>query len=175
MMIFGMTTFTFVHVLLSLIGIFSGFVVVFGLLVAKRLDGWTTLFLASTVLTSVTGFLFPFHRFLPSHGVGILSLLALAIAIFARYGRHLAGLWRRTYAIMAVIALYLNVFVLIVQLFQKVPALKAIAPTQSEAPFKVTQLDRSAHLFAAPGRAAEQVSKQVGPHQSGRLRHRASV
>jgi len=140
MMIFGMTTFTFVHVLLSLIGIFSGFVVVFGLLVAKRLDGWTTLFLASTVLTSVTGFLFPFHGFLPSHGVGILSLLALAIAIFARYGRHLAGLWRRTYVITAVIALYLNVFVLIVQLFQKVPALKAIAPTQSEAPFKVTQL-----------------------------------
>ena len=140
MMIFGMTTFTFVHVLLSLIGIFSGFVVVFGLLVAKRLDGWTTLFLASTVLTSVTGFLFPFHGFLPSHGVGILSLLALAIAIFARYGRHLAALWRRTYAITAVIALYLNVFVLIVQLFQKVPALKAIAPTQSEAPFKVTQL-----------------------------------
>ena len=139
-MIFGMTTFTFVHVLLSLIGIFSGFVVVFGLLVAKRLDGWTTLFLASTVLTSVTGFLFPFHGFLPSHGVGILSLLALAIAIFARYGRHLAGLWRRTYVITAVIALYLNVFVLIVQLFQKVPALKAIAPTQSEAPFKVTQL-----------------------------------
>ena len=139
-MTFGMTTFTFVHVLLSLIGIFSGFVVVFGLLVAKRLDGWTTLFLASTVLTSVTGFLFPFHGFLPSHGVGILSLLALAIAIFARYGRHLAGLWRRTYVITAVIALYLNVFVLIVQLFQKVPALKAIAPTQSEAPFKVTQL-----------------------------------
>ena len=139
-MIFGMTTFTFVHVLLSLIGIFSGFVVVFGLLVAKRLDGWTTLFLASTVLTSVTGFLFPFHGFLPSHGVGILSLLALAIAIFARHGRHLAGLWRRTYVITAVIALYLNVFVLIVQLFQKVPALKAIAPTQSEAPFKVTQL-----------------------------------
>ena len=140
MMTFGMTTFTFVHVLLSLIGIFSGFVVVFGLLVAKRLDGWTTLFLASTVLTSVTGFLFPFHGFLPSHGVGILSLLALAIAIFARHGRHLTGLWRRTYVITAVIALYLNVFVLIVQLFQKVPALKAIAPTQSEAPFKVTQL-----------------------------------
>ena len=139
-MIFVMTTFTPVHVLLSLIGIFSGFVVVFGLLVAKRLDGWTTLFLASTVLTSVTGFLFPFHGFLPSHGVGIISLLALAIAIFARYGRHLAGSWRRTYVITAVIALYLNVFVLIVQLFEKVPALKAIAPTQSEAPFKVTQL-----------------------------------
>jgi len=139
-MIFVMTTFTPVHVLLSLIGIFSGFVVVFGLLAAKRLDGWTALFLASTVLTSVTGFLFPFHGFLPSHGVGIISLLVLAIAIFARYGRHLAGSWRRTYVITAAIALYLNVFVLIVQLFEKVPALKAIAPTQSEAPFKVTQL-----------------------------------
>src|SRR6267378_3521796 len=121
MMIFGMTTFTFVHVLLSLIGIFSGFVVVFGLLVAKRLDGWTTLFLASTVLTSVTGFLFPFHGFLPSHGVGILSLLALAIAIFARYGRHLAGLWRRTYAITAVRDLCLHVVVMAVQLARKLP------------------------------------------------------
>jgi hypothetical protein len=139
-MIFGMTTITIVHVLLSLIGIFSGFVVVFGLLVAKRLGGWTTLFLASTVLTSVTGFLFPFHGFLPSHGVGIISLLVLAIAIFARYGRHLAGLWSRTYVITSVIALYLNVFVFIVQLFRKVPALKALAPTQSEAPFKVAQL-----------------------------------
>ena len=139
-MIFGMTTFTFVHVLLSLIGIFSGFVVVFGLLKAKRLDGWTALFLVSTVLTSVTGFLLPAHRFMPSHGVGIISLIVLAIAIFARYARHLAGAWRRIYVITAVIALYLNVFVLIVQLFQKVPALKAMAPTQSEAPFKVTQL-----------------------------------
>ena len=139
-MIFGMTTFTIVHVLLSLIGIFSGFVVVFGLLVAKRLDGWTALFLASTVLTSVTGFLFPFHGFLPSHGVGIISLLVLALAIFARYGRQLASSWRRTYVITAVIALYLNVFVFIVQLFRKVPALKALAPTQSEEPFKVAQL-----------------------------------
>jgi hypothetical protein len=139
-MIFGMTTLTFVHVVLSLIGIFSGFVVVFGLLAANRHDGWTMLFLASTVLTSVTGFLFPFHGFLPSHAVGLISLLVLAIAIFARYGRHLAGFWRRTYVITAVVALYLNVFVLIVQLFRKVPALKAIAPTQSEAPFKVTQL-----------------------------------
>ena len=138
-MISGMTTFTFVHVLLSLIGIFSGFVVVLGLLKAERLDGWTALFLVSTVL-SVTGFLLPAHRFMPSHGVGIISLIVLAIAIFARYARHLAGAWRRIYVITAVIALYLNFFVLIVQLFQKVPALKAVAPTQSEAPFKVTQL-----------------------------------
>ncbi len=82
-MILGMTTFTFVHVVLSLIGILSGFVVVFGLLAGKRLDGWTALFLVTTVLTSVTGFLFPFHKFLPSHGIGIVSLVVLAIAIFA--------------------------------------------------------------------------------------------
>jgi hypothetical protein len=88
----------------------------------------------------VTGFLFPFHKFLPSHGVGIVSLIVLAIAIFARYGRHFAGAWRRTYAISAVTALYLNVFVLVVQLFMKVAALKELAPTQSEPPFKATQL-----------------------------------
>src|SRR6202171_2088924 len=139
-MIFGMTTFTFVHVVLSLIGIFSGLLVMFGLFAAKRLDGWTALFLVTTVLTSVTGFFFPFHGFLPSHGVGIISLLVLVVAIFARYGRHLAGGWRRTYAITAMIALYLNVFVLIVQAFRKVPALEAVAPTQSEPPFKITQL-----------------------------------
>jgi hypothetical protein len=139
-MILGMTLLTFAHVVLSLIGILAGFVVVLGLLTTKRLDGWTALFLASTVLTSVTGFLFPFHRFLPSHGVGITSLIVMATAIFARRARHLAGAWRRTYVLSAVIALYLNVFVLIVQLFRKVPALKAMAPTQSEPPFKVTQL-----------------------------------
>jgi hypothetical protein len=139
-MILGITTLTFAHVLLSLIGIFAGFFVVLGLLTAKRLDGWTALFLASTVATSVTGFMFPFHKFLPSHAFGILSLIVLPIAMFARYGRHLAGGWRRTYAITAMIALYLNVFVLIAQLFMKVPALKAVAPTQSEPPFKITQL-----------------------------------
>ena len=128
-MILGMTTFTFVHVVLSLIGIFSGFVVVFGLLAAKQLDGWTALFLVTTVLTSATGFLFPFHTFLPSHGVGIVSLIVLAIAIFARYVRQLAGAWRRTYVITAIVALYLNVFVLIAQLFLKVPALKAMRAT----------------------------------------------
>jgi len=139
-MILGMTTLTFVHVVLSLIGILSGFVVVFGLLAAKRLDAWTALFLLTTVLTSVTGFFFPFHRFMPSHGVGIVSLLVLAVAILARYGRHLVGAWRRIYAVTAVIALYLNVFVLIVQAFLKVPALKAMAPTQSEPPFLAAQL-----------------------------------
>jgi hypothetical protein len=102
-----MTLFTILHVVLSLIGILAGFVVVLGLLAAKRLDGWTVLFLAPTVLTSVTGFLFPFHRFLPANGVGIISLIVLASAIFARYARHLAGAWRRTYVVSAAIALYL--------------------------------------------------------------------
>ncbi len=139
-MIFGMTLLTFVHVLLSLIGIGSGFVVLFGLLASRRLNGWTALFLVTTVLTSVTGFLFPFHRFLPSHGVGVISLIVLAVAIFARYTRQLAGAWRRSYVICATTALYLNVFVLAVQLFEKVPALKAMAPTQSEPPFKIAQL-----------------------------------
>src|SRR3989442_15084441 len=125
-MIFGMTLLTFVHVLLSLIGIGSGFVVLFGLLASRRLNGWTALFLVTTVLTSVTGFLFPFHRFLPSHGVGVISLIVLAVAIFARYTRQLAGAWRRSYVICAMTALYLNVFVLAVQLFEKVPALKAM-------------------------------------------------
>ncbi len=139
-MILGMTTLTFVHVVLSLIGIFSGFIVMFGLFAGKRLDGWTAIFLVSTVATSVTGFLFPFHRFLPSHGVGIVSLIVLAVAILARYTFELAGAWRRTYVISAMIALYLNVFVLVAQAFQKVPVLKAMAPTQSEPPFLVAQL-----------------------------------
>jgi hypothetical protein len=136
----GMSTFTLVHVVLSLIGILSGFVVVFGMLAGKRLGGCTALFLASTVATSVTGFFFPFHKFLPSHGVGIVSLVVLAIAIVALYAKHLAGGWRRTYVITAVIALYLNVFVLVAQLFMKVPSLKAAAPTQSEPPFLLAQI-----------------------------------
>jgi hypothetical protein len=139
-MIFGMTTFTFVHVVLSLIGILSGLVVVFGMLSANRLHGWTAVFLSTTVLTSVTGFLLPFHKFLPSHAVGIVSSIVLLFALLGRYAFHLAGSWRRIYVITAVIALYLNVFVLIAQLFSKVPALKALAPTQSEPPFLVSQL-----------------------------------
>ena len=138
-MILGMTTFTFVHVVISLVGIFSGLVTVFGMIAGKRLDGWTGLFLFMTVLTSVTGFMFPYHGFTPAIGVGILSLVALAMAILARYRRHLVGGWRRTYVISAVIALYLNVFVLVVQLFEKVPVLHTMAPKGSEPPFLITQ------------------------------------
>jgi hypothetical protein len=141
-MILGMTTstFTLVHVLLTLVGIASGLVVVFGLLAGKRLDGWTELFLITTVATNVTGFGFPFDHLLPSHKVGIISLVVLTIAILARYAFHLAGGWRRIYVISAVTALYLNVFVGVVQAFLKVPALKALAPKQTEPPFLVTQL-----------------------------------
>jgi hypothetical protein len=136
----GTTTLALVHVLLSLMGIFAGFFVVLGLLSSKRLDGWTALFLASTLATSVTGFFFPFHGITPADVFGVLSLIALPIAMYARYGRKLAGGWRLAYVITAMIALYLNVFVLIAQLFDKVPALKALAPTKSEPPFKVAQL-----------------------------------
>jgi hypothetical protein len=141
-MILGMTTatYTFLHVLISLVGIGSGFVVLWGLLASKRLDGWTALFLATTVATSVTGFGFPFHHLLPSHIVGILSLVVLAVAILARYRFHLAGAWRPIYVVGAAVALYLNVFVLVAQLFSKVPGLKALAPTQSEPPFLIAQL-----------------------------------
>ncbi|MGA8073829.1 MAG: hypothetical protein WB995_10150 [Candidatus Acidiferrales bacterium] len=139
-MILGMTPYTFVHVVLSLIGILSGLVVAFGLLASKRLDGWTALFLATTVLTSVTGFFFPFRGFKPSYAIGAISMVALVIAIFARYSRRLAGAWRRTYVITAMIALYLNCFVLIAQAFMKVPALNAVAPTGSEPPFLISQV-----------------------------------
>ncbi|HWF92815.1 MAG TPA: hypothetical protein VN684_11060 [Terriglobales bacterium] len=141
-MILGMSiaTYTLVHVAISLIGIFSGFIVLLGLLAAKRLDGWTVVFLTTTVLTSVTGFGFPFTHLLPSHKLAIISLAVLTIAILARYAFHMKGAWRSTYVVTAMIAFYLNVFVLVVQSFEKVPALKALAPTQSERPFVVAQL-----------------------------------
>ena len=135
-----LAAYTLFHVALSLIAIGSGFVVVYGLLKGQRLDGWTSLFLITTVATSATGFGFPVHELLPSHVIGIISLIALAIAIVARYPRRLAGGWNRTYVICSSIALYLNVFVLIVQAFRRIPALKVLAPTQSEPPFLAVQL-----------------------------------
>ena len=141
-MILGMSvpTFTLLHVVISLIGIFSGFVVVFGMFRSRKLDGWTALFLATTILTSVTGFMLPADHLLPSHIVGAISLVVLAVALLALYVNRLAGFWRWLYAVTAVIALYLNVFVLIVQSFLKIPALHTLAPTGSEPPFKIVQL-----------------------------------
>jgi hypothetical protein len=135
-----LAAFTLVHVVISLIGIGSGFVVLGGLLTRRRLDRWTAVFLTTTVLTSVTGFGFPVDRFLPSHAIAILSLLVLAVAIFARYARRLEGIWRPIYVVGAVVAFYFNFFVLVVQAFLKVPALNALAPTQTEAPFARAQL-----------------------------------
>jgi hypothetical protein len=137
---FTLATYTAVHVIISLIGIVSGLIVAAGLLSSKRLDQLTQVFLTTTVLTSITGFGFPVDHLLPSHVVGALSLLVLAIATGARYGRRMAGAWRWIYAVTAMIALYFNVFVLVIQLFQRVPALKAPAPTQSEPPFAAVQL-----------------------------------
>jgi len=141
-MILGMTTstYTLLHVVISLVGIGSGLGVLYGLLLGKRLEGMTAIFLTSTVLTSVTGFGFPVAHLLPSHKVAIISLVVLAFAILARYAFHLAGAWRKTYVITAAMALYLNVFVLVVQLFEKVPALKELAPKQNEPPFVITQV-----------------------------------
>ena len=138
-MIFGMSTFTFVHVLISLVGIGSGLVVAYGLLTSQRLEAWTACFLVTTVATSVTGFLFPFHGFTPAIGVGILSMVVLIAAILALYAFHLAGAWRWVYVGGAVVALYFNVFVLIVQAFQKIAPLHALAPTQTEPPFVIVQ------------------------------------
>ena len=132
--------YTIVHTLISLIAIFTGIVVVFGMLAGKRLSGWTKWFLITAVATTVTGFFFPFHGFTPAIGLGIISLPFLALTIYARYHKQLVGAWRWIYAIGAVICLYFNLFVLVVQLFEKVPALHAIAPTQTEPPFKLTQL-----------------------------------
>jgi glucose-6-phosphate-specific signal transduction histidine kinase len=139
--VFGMSlaTYTLLHVLISLVGIASGFVVLFGLVAGKRLEGWTALFLATTVATSVTGFGFPFDHLLPSHKVGFISLVVLAVAIAARYAFHMRGAWRRVYVVSAVLALYLNVFVGVVQSFLKIPALNALAPKQTEPPFVVSQ------------------------------------
>jgi hypothetical protein len=130
---------TILHVVISLIGIVAGFVAAAGLLNSNLSRGWTILFLATTILTSLTGFLFEFTRLLPSHIVALISLALLAAALFALYSKHLSGYWRTIYVVTALTSLYLNVFVLIIQAFMKVPALKAIAPTQTEPAFVAVQ------------------------------------
>jgi hypothetical protein len=140
-MILGMSTaaFTLFHVVLSLIGIAAGIVVLIGMLRSKRLEGWTALFLVATVLTSLTGFFFPRDQILPSHIVGVISLVVLAVAILALYVYRLAGAWRWIYVASAVLALYLNVFVAVVQAFLKLSFLNELAPNQNEPPFVVAQ------------------------------------
>jgi hypothetical protein len=152
-MIFGLPMFTLIHVVLSLVGIFAGLVVAGGLVSGKRLDGWTGIFLLTTVLTNVTGFGFPFVKLLPGHIIGAISLVVLALVLVARYVKHLAGGWRDVYVLGAVLSLYFNVFILVVQLFSRLPALLVTAPTQKEPPFVVTQLLTLA-LFVWLGAAA---------------------
>src|SRR5262245_11225983 len=151
-MILGMSlaTFTTLHVIISLIGIITGIVALLGMLAGKKLGVWTALFLATTVLTSATGFLFPFSKLLPSHVFGIISLAVLAAALLALYGFRLEGPWRWIYVAGATLALYLNVFVAVVQAFQKLAFLQPLAPTQAEAPFIVAQAAVLA-VFAALG------------------------
>jgi hypothetical protein len=131
-------TFTLIHVVISLLGIASGFIVMYGFLTNRRLDRCVVVFLTTTALTSITGFLFPFTGVTPAIKLGVISLVVLAVTMVTRYPLHLA--WRKTYVITACAALYFNVFVLIVQSFEKVPALKALAPTQTEPPFAIAQV-----------------------------------
>ncbi|MGA8740858.1 MAG: hypothetical protein WB561_06700 [Terracidiphilus sp.] len=132
--------FTYLHVYISLIAIGAGLIVVYGMIAAKRLPLLTSIFLITTALTSLTGFLFPFKGVTPGIVVGILSLIVLVLAVIARRRSTASGAWRGTYVISAILALYFNIFVLIVQSFEKIPALHALAPTQSEMPFKLAQL-----------------------------------
>jgi hypothetical protein len=129
-MVLGMSlaTFTLVHVAISLIAIVTGIIVMIGMLGASRMPGLTAIFLVFTVLTSATGFLFPVAQLMPSHVIGIISLVLLALACIALYGQKLAGSWRWVYVVTALLSLYLNVFVLVVQGFLKIPALSEIAP-----------------------------------------------
>ena len=141
-MILGMSVgaFTILHVVITLIAMGSGLIVVGGMFASHELPVTTALFLFTTALTSVTGFLFPIHGFTPALGVGIVACVILVVALFALYKEHLVGAWRWIYVITAVASLYLNVFVLVVQSFVKISALNALAPTQSEPPFAVTQV-----------------------------------
>jgi len=140
-MILGMSLslYTQVHVIISLIAIASGLLVAIGMIMARSSSSMTALFLFTTILTSVTGFFFPFHGVTPGIVVGVLSLVVLLLAVIARYGKHLAGGWRGTYVITAMFALYLNIFVLVAQCFEHIPSFHVLAPTGTEPPFKIAQ------------------------------------
>ena len=134
-----MAIFTLVHVVISVLAIATGFVVVGAMLCGKNISGWTAMFLATTIATNATGFGFPFEKFLPAHGIAIISLVLLAVAVYALYFRKLEGKWRLIYVVTALVSLYLNVFVLVVQTFVKFPVIHALAPNQNEPPFAITQ------------------------------------
>ena len=156
-----MHTLLLIHILISLVGIAAGFVVLGGWLSARHLRGWTVVFFLATAATSLTGILLPLDGFTPAVALVILSFVALAVALFALAGKRLSGRWQAVYAIGGLTALYFNFFVLVAQLFQKIPPLHALAPTQSEPPFAISQVLVLA-LFIVLGIGA------VGPHQAGR-------
>jgi hypothetical protein len=137
--VLDMITFTAIHVLLSLIGIVSGVVTLFGLIAANSMKRATLLFIVTTLATSATGFFFPFHGFTPALGVGIVSLIILGAVIVARYRFRLTGAWRWVYVIGALTALYFNSFVLVIQRFLKIPRLHMLAPTGTELPLVLAQ------------------------------------
>ncbi len=152
-MFFGVSTLQTFHVLISFAAIGAGLWVLFGMFASRRMNNATFLFLATTLVTTVTGFLLPLKGFTPAVGTGIVSLLVMAVAFWARYGAGMQGRWRGAYVVSAVISLYLNVFVLVAQLFLKVPALKALAPNGSEPPFLIAQ-GLTLALFVWAGAAA---------------------
>lgn len=134
-----MATFTLIHVAISLVGIVTGFVVLFDLIGSRWRRGWTGVFLWTTLATSLTGFMFPYHGFTPAIGLGIISVVVLGVTFRALYHSRLAGAARAIFAIGATLAEYFNCFVLVAQSFQKIPALQALAPTQKEPPFAAAQ------------------------------------
>jgi len=152
-MLIGLPAYTLIHVVLSLVGIFSGLVVVGGLMAGICFRRWVGLFLTTTVLTNLSGFGFPFTGLLPSHIVASLSLVILPVAIAALYWKRLAGAWRKVFVVLSVLALYLNVFVLLAQLFQKTPILAKLAPDPGAPAFAATQ-GLVLILFVVLGRAA---------------------
>jgi hypothetical protein len=147
------TTVTLFHTIISIVAIAAGLVVVGGLIAGVRIDGWTGIFLVTTAVTSITGFFLPFTKLLASHWIGIVSLVILPFVIAARYWKQLRGGWRGIYVVGTVLVLYLNFFILLVQLFRRIPALLVAAPRQTEPPFVLTQLLVLA-LFAWLGIAA---------------------
>jgi hypothetical protein len=141
-MILGMDWLTLIHVLISLVGVLTGLVLLLALMGGRNPQNWAAWFLISTILTSVTGYFFPITKLTPAQIVGAISLIALALAVYALYGRGLSGRWRGTYVVTVTLALYLNIFVLVIQSFQKIPPLRAIAPGNppSGPAFMITQL-----------------------------------
>ena len=141
-MILGMDWLTLIHVLISLVGVLTGLVLLLALMGGRNPQNWAAWFLVSTILTSVTGYFFPITKLTPAQIVGVISLIALALAVYALYGRGLSGRLRGTYVVTVTLALYLNIFVLVIQSFQKIPPLRAIAPGNppSGPAFMITQL-----------------------------------